>query len=163
MQPEEWFGLNPTDGEDSVEEIDSSDEGEEEEEEGEDGSNIDMPEVGADGQPQPDRASSNEPRTEVPPATGGVQVGADLPPVPPTDATDSVLQHSNAPPAVGDPSAQTEPPAAPGGAADSNVQSEPLATQPAPASRSLLPRQPAPPSRSLLLLLRIFSAFCLLL
>ena len=30
-QPEEWFGLNPADGEDSVEEIDSSDEGEEEE------------------------------------------------------------------------------------------------------------------------------------
>ena len=37
-QPEEWFGLNPTDGEDSAEEIDSSDEGEgeEEEEDGED-------------------------------------------------------------------------------------------------------------------------------
>ena len=31
-QPEEWFGLNPADGEDSAEEIDSSDEGEEEEE-----------------------------------------------------------------------------------------------------------------------------------
>ena len=30
--PEEWFGLNPADGEDSTEEIDSSDEGEEEEE-----------------------------------------------------------------------------------------------------------------------------------
>ena len=29
-QPEEWFGLNPADGEDSAEEIDSSDEGEEE-------------------------------------------------------------------------------------------------------------------------------------
>ena len=29
-QPEEWFGLNPADGEDSMEEIDSSDEGEEE-------------------------------------------------------------------------------------------------------------------------------------
>jgi len=34
-QPEEWFGLNPADGEDSAEEIDSSDEGEEDE--GEDG------------------------------------------------------------------------------------------------------------------------------
>ncbi|XBI01764.1 hypothetical protein VPH35_130460 [Triticum aestivum] len=87
-----------------------------------------MPEVEADGQPQPDRASSNEPRIEVPPATGGVQVGVDLPPVPPTDATDFVLQHSNAPPAASDPSAQTEPPAAPGGMADSNVQLEPLAT-----------------------------------
>ena len=32
-QPEEWFGLNPVDGEDSAEEIDSSDKGEEEEQE----------------------------------------------------------------------------------------------------------------------------------
>lgn len=35
-QPEEWFGLNPVEGEDSAEEIDSSNEGEEEEEDGED-------------------------------------------------------------------------------------------------------------------------------
>ena len=44
-QPEEWFGLNPVDGEDSAEEIDSSDEGKEEEEE-EDGEDA-MPDVGA--------------------------------------------------------------------------------------------------------------------
>ena len=43
-QPEEWFGLNPADGEDSAEEIDSSDEGEEEEE-GEDA----VPDGGAAG------------------------------------------------------------------------------------------------------------------
>ena len=53
-QPEEWFGLNPADCEDSAEEIDSSDEGEEEEEEGEDVE----PAGGAAGQPQPDRTSS---------------------------------------------------------------------------------------------------------
>ena len=95
--PHEWLGLNPEDSEDSVEVIDSSDEGEygeedgEEEEEEDEESDVDMPEVGADGQPQPDWASSNKPRTEVPPAAGGVQVGADPPPVPSTDATDSVL------------------------------------------------------------------------
>ena len=67
-------------------------------------SDVDMPEVGADGQPQPDRASSNEPRAEVPPATGGGQAGTDQPPVPPTDATDCVLQSFAAPPAAGNPS-----------------------------------------------------------
>ena len=36
-QPEEWFGLNPANGEDSAEEIDSSNEGEEEEEEDDEG------------------------------------------------------------------------------------------------------------------------------
>ena len=45
-QPEEWFGLNPADGEDSAKEIDSSDEGEEEE--GEDGEDV-VPDDGATG------------------------------------------------------------------------------------------------------------------
>ena len=61
-QPEEWFGLNPADGEDSAEEIDSSDEGEEEEEEGEDAE----PDGGAADQPQPDRASSTTSRASRP-------------------------------------------------------------------------------------------------
>ena len=69
-QPEEWFGLNPADGEDSVEEIDSSDEGEEEE--GEDGEDA-VPDGGATGQPQLDRASSNEARGSAPPAAGDDQ------------------------------------------------------------------------------------------
>ena len=69
-QPEEWFGLNPADGEDSAEEIDSSDEGEEEEgEEGEDA----VPDSGATGQPQLDRASSNEVRASAPLAAGDDQ------------------------------------------------------------------------------------------
>lgn len=67
-QPEEWFGLNPADGEDSAEEIDSSDKGEEEEEE-EDGEDA-VPDVGAASQPQPDRASSNEARVNAPPVAG---------------------------------------------------------------------------------------------
>ena len=68
-QPEEWFGLNPADGEDSAEEIDSSDEGEEEEEEGEDA----VPDGGAAGQPQLDRASGNKARACAPPAAGDDQ------------------------------------------------------------------------------------------
>jgi hypothetical protein len=73
-EPPEWFGLNPEDDEDSAEVIDSSDEGEgEEDEESEEG----MPEVGADGQPQLDRASSNEPRTRAPTAAGGDQAETD--------------------------------------------------------------------------------------
>ena len=68
-QPEEWFGLNPADGEDSAEEIDSSDEGEEEEEEGEDAE----PDGGATDQPQPDRASSTTSRAGASPATSGDQ------------------------------------------------------------------------------------------
>ena len=70
-QPEEWFGLNPADGEDSAEEIDSSDEGEEEEEE----------EEGEDAEPaggeagQPDRASSTTSRASASPAAGGGQAG----------------------------------------------------------------------------------------
>ena len=54
--PQEWLGLNPEDSEDSAEVIDSSDEGEDGEEEGEgeeeeedEESDVDMPEVGADG------------------------------------------------------------------------------------------------------------------
>ena len=69
-QPEEWFGLNPTDGEDSADEIDSSDEGEEEEEE--DGKDI-VTDSGATSQPQPDCASSNEARASAPPAAGDDQ------------------------------------------------------------------------------------------
>ena len=68
-QPEEWFGLNPADGEDSAEEIDSSDEGEEEEEEGEDVE----PAGGAAG--QPDRASSTTLRASASPVAGGGQSG----------------------------------------------------------------------------------------
>ena len=70
-QPEEWFGLNPADGEDSAEEIDSSDEGEEEDQEGEDAE----PAGGAAGQPQPDRASSTTSRASASPAVGGGQAG----------------------------------------------------------------------------------------
>ena len=84
--PPEWFGLNPEDGEDSAEVIDSSGEEEgEAEEEGEE----EAPEVEADGQPQLDRASSNEPRPSEPAATEGDQAATDLPAAPPTSATDS--------------------------------------------------------------------------
>ena len=57
--PPEWFGMNPDYGEDSAEVIGSS---VEEEDEAEDGGEAEAPEDGADDQPQPDRASSNEPR-----------------------------------------------------------------------------------------------------
>ena len=76
-QPEEWFGLNPVDGEDSVEEIDSSDEGEEEEGEGA------GPDGGAAGQPQLDRASSNKARASAPPAAGDDQAETRQPATPP--------------------------------------------------------------------------------
>ena len=66
-QPEEWFGLNPAEGEDSAEEIASSDEGEGEE--GEDGEDV-VPDSEATSPPQPDRASSNEARASAPPARG---------------------------------------------------------------------------------------------
>ena len=66
--------------------VDSSDEGEdEEEEEGEE----EAPEVGADGQPQLDRASSNEPRPSESATTRGDQAKTDQPAAPPTGATDS--------------------------------------------------------------------------
>ena len=59
--PPEWFGMNPEYGEDSAEVIDSSTEEEDEvEAEGE----ADVPEDGAGGQPQLNRASSNEPPWE---------------------------------------------------------------------------------------------------
>ena len=79
-QPEEWFGLTPADGEDSAEEIDSSDEGEEEE--GEDGEDA-VPDDGATGQPQLDRASSNEARASAPPAAGVDQAETRQPATPP--------------------------------------------------------------------------------
>ena len=68
--PLEWFGMNPDYGEDSAEVIGSSIE---EEDEAEDGGEAEAPEGGADGQPQPDRASSNEPRATDPTAAGGDQ------------------------------------------------------------------------------------------
>ena len=79
-QLEEWFGLNPADGEDSVEAIDSSDEGEEKE--GEDGEDA-VPDDGATGQPQLDRASSNEARARAPPPAGDDQAETRQPATPP--------------------------------------------------------------------------------
>jgi hypothetical protein len=79
-QPEEWFGLNLADDEDSAEEIDSSDEGEEEE--GEDTA----PDGGAAGQPQLDRASSNKARAGAPPAAGDDQAETRQPATPPAGA-----------------------------------------------------------------------------
>ena len=88
-QPEEWFGLNPADGEDSAEEIDSSDEGEEEEEEeGEDA----VPDGGAAGQPQLDRASSNKARAGAPPAAGDNQAETRQPAAPPAGGAVSTDQ-----------------------------------------------------------------------
>ena len=86
-QPEEWFGLNPADGEDSAEEIDSSDEGEqeEEEEEGEDAA----PDGGAAGQPHLDRASSNKARASAPPAAGDDQAETRQPATPPAGTATS--------------------------------------------------------------------------
>ena len=87
--PPEWFGLNPEDGEDSAEVIDSSDEGEDEEdEEGEE----EAPEDEADGQPQLDRASNNEPRPSEPTATEGDQAETDQLTAPPTGTTDSTVR-----------------------------------------------------------------------
>ena len=86
--PPEWFGLNPEDGEDSAEVIDSS--GEEEDEEEEEGEE-EAPEVRADGQPQLDRASSNEPRPSEPAATKGDQAETDQPAAPPTGTTDTTV------------------------------------------------------------------------
>ena len=82
-QPEEWFGLNPADGEDSAEEIDSSDEGEEEEEE--DGKDI-VPDGEAASQLQPGCASSNEARANMPPAAGEDQAKTRQPATPPASA-----------------------------------------------------------------------------
>ena len=83
--PPEWFGLNPDDGEDSAEVIDSS--GEEEGEEAE-GDEEEAPEVGADVQPQLDRASSNEPCPIEPAAARGDQAETNQPAAPPTGTAD---------------------------------------------------------------------------
>ena len=85
-QPEEWFGLNPADGEDSAEENDSSDEGKEEE--GEDA----MPDGGAAGQPQLDHASSNKARLSAPPAAGDDQAQTRQPATPPAGTAVSTDQ-----------------------------------------------------------------------
>ena len=79
--PPEWFGLNPDDGEDSAEVIDSSTEEDEVEAEGE----ADVPEDRAGGQPQLDRASSNEPRREKATAAGGDQIETAQPTAPVPD------------------------------------------------------------------------------
>ena len=91
-QPEEWFGLNPVEGEDSAEEIDSSDEGEEEEEEEGEGAG---PDGGAAGQPQPDRASNNKARAGAPPAAGDDQAETCQPATPPAGAAVSTDQPSS--------------------------------------------------------------------
>ena len=84
--PPEWFGLNPEDGKDSAEVIDSS--GEEEDEEEEEGEE-EVPEVGADDQPQLGCASSNKPCPGEPAATDADQAVTDQPAAPPTGTTDS--------------------------------------------------------------------------
>ena len=86
--PPEWFGLNPEDGEDSVEVIDFSDEGEDKDEgEGEE----EALEAEADGQPQLDRASSNEPRPSELAAAEGDQAETDQPAAPPAGTTDTTI------------------------------------------------------------------------
>ena len=78
----EWFGMNPEYGEDSAEVIDSSTE---EEDEAEAGGEAEVPEDGAGGQPQLDRASSNVPRQEKATATGGDQTKTAQPTTPAPD------------------------------------------------------------------------------
>ena len=58
----------------------------EEEGEAEDGGEAEAPEDGADGQPQLDRASSNEPRATDPTAAGGDQAESSQPAAPTPDA-----------------------------------------------------------------------------
>src|SRR3954470_9886231 len=84
--PPEWFGMNPDYGEDSAEVIGSN---VEEEGEAEDGGEVEAPKDGADGQPQLDRASSNEPRPTEPATAEGDQAETDQPATPPTGTTDS--------------------------------------------------------------------------
>ena len=79
-QPEEWFGLDPAEGEDSAEEIASSDEGEDDE--GEEGEDVE-PTGEAGSQPQPDRASGNKARASVPSAGGGDHAEVRQPATPP--------------------------------------------------------------------------------
>ena len=88
-QPEEWFGLNPAVGEDSVEEIASSDEGEDDEEE--DGEDVE-PAGGTTGRPQADRASSNEVRGSAPSAGGSDQADVRQPTAPSAGTTISANQ-----------------------------------------------------------------------
>ena len=80
--PAEWFGMKPDYGKDSAEVIDSSTE---EEDEAEDEGEAEVPEDGAGGQPQLDRASSNEPRREKATAAGGDQTETAQPTAPTSD------------------------------------------------------------------------------
>ena len=82
VQPK-WFGMNPDYDEDSVEVIGSNIE--EEDEAGDEGE-AEALENGADGQPQPDRASSNEPRAIESTAAGGDQAETSHPAAPTPDA-----------------------------------------------------------------------------
>ena len=84
--PPEWFGMNPEYGEDSAEVIDSSTE---EEDEAEAEGEAEVPEDGAGGQPQLDRASSNEPHVTDPTAAGGDQAETAQPSAPTPDAAAS--------------------------------------------------------------------------
>ena len=97
-QPEEWFRLNPAEGEDSAEEIASSDEGEDDEEE--DSEDAEPTGETAD-RPQADRASSNEPCGSAPSAGGDDQAEVGQPAAPPAGTTASTAQPgaSAAPPA----------------------------------------------------------------
>ena len=92
----EWFGMNPDFGEDSAEVIDSSTE---EEGEAEDEGETEVPGVGAGGQPQLDRASSNEPRPEKATAAGGDQTETAQPaaPAPDTAISSDPMNPSAAP------------------------------------------------------------------
>ena len=80
--PPEWFGMNPDYDEDSAEVIGSSaEEGDEAGVRGE----MEAPKDGADGEPQVDRASSNEPRATEPTAVGGDQAETAQPAAPTSD------------------------------------------------------------------------------
>ena len=81
-----WFGMNPNDDEDSVEEIASSDEGEDEE--GADGEDNAL-EDRADNQPHLDRASSNDPHASSPTAVDGDQAETCQTTTPPAGAAES--------------------------------------------------------------------------
>ena len=75
--------MNPDYGEDSAEVIGSS---VEEEGEAEDGGEAEAPEDGANGQPQLNRASSNEPRATDSTTAGGDQAETSQPAAPTPDA-----------------------------------------------------------------------------
>ena len=80
--PAEWFGMNPEYGEDSAEVIDYRTK---EEDEAEAEGQAELPEDGAGGQPQLDRASSNEPCLEKATAIGGDQAETAQPTAPAPD------------------------------------------------------------------------------